>query len=92
MPLLAWSGVPIVERIRIAQIAQLPIAAAAAAVFVIAGDIRWTGAMISALGLASGTLMGMRVGTALAPVILRRASATLMLLTAGTMLVSAFLS
>lgn len=92
MPLLAGSGVPIVERIRIAQVAQLPIAATAAAVFLAAGDIRWTAAAVSALALALGAILGMRLATALAPVVLRRASALLMLATALGMLASAFLS
>jgi len=86
MPLLAWAGVPIVERIRAGQVAQLPIAATAALVFVAAGDIAWTVAAMSALALAAGTLLGMRITTALAPDVLRRAAAILMLLTACSML------
>jgi uncharacterized membrane protein YfcA len=86
MPLLAWAGMPIVERIRAGQVAQLPIAAAAALVFVAAGDIAWTVAAMSALVLAAGTLLGMRITTALAPDALRRAAAILMLLSAASML------
>lgn len=86
MPLLAWAGMPIVERIRAGQVAQLPIAATAALVFVAAGDIAWTVAAMSALALAAGTLLGMRITTALAPDVLRRAAAILMLLSAASML------
>lgn len=86
MPLLAWAGMPIVARIRAGQVAQLPIAATAALVFVAAGDIAWTVAAMSALALAAGTLLGMRITTALAPDVLRRAAAILMLLSAASML------
>lgn len=86
MPLLAWAGVPIVERIRAGQVAQLPIAATATLVFVAAGDIAWTVAAMSALTLAAGTLVGMRITTALAPGVLRRVAAILMLLSAFSML------
>ncbi len=92
MPLLAASGVPIVDRIRLGQVAQLPIAACAAIVFIAAGDIAWSAAAANALVLAAGTLIGMRATTAIAPAVLRRASAVLMLITACSMAASAILS
>lgn len=91
MPLLAWAGIPIVERIRISQVAQLPIAATAAIVFISAGDIAWTVAATSAVALAAGALVGMRLTTALPPLILSKTVAVIMLITAFSMLGSAFL-
>lgn len=90
MPLLALAGVPIFERIRIGQVAQLPIAATAAAVFLSAGDIAWPVAVISALALAAGAVLGMRFTRTFKPTLLSRISAALMLLTAASMLGSAW--
>ena len=89
MPLLAFAGTPIRERIRIGQVAQLPIALTAAIVFGVAGDIGWTVALTSALALAAGVMGGMRVTPRVAPVALRRTAAVLMLATACSMLASA---
>jgi uncharacterized protein len=91
MPLLARSGLPTLERIRIGQVAQLPIAATAAAVFIAAGDIAWTVAAISALSLALGGLVGMRLGLSIAPAALSRIAGILMLLTACSMVASHWL-
>ena len=90
MPLLARAGVPVLDRIRIGQVAQLPIAATAGAVFIAAGDIAWTVAATSALALGAGGLVGMRLGTSIAPAALSRIAAFLMLLTACSMIASAF--
>lgn len=90
MPLLAFSGVPIRERIRAGQVAQLPIALTAALVLVTAGVIAWNVALTSALALAIGVLAGMRVTPRVSPAILARAAALLMLATAAAMLVSTF--
>ena len=91
MPLLAAGGVPIVERIRLGQVAQLPIAACAAIVFLAAGDIAWYTALTAALALAAGTVLGMRATPALAPAVLQKIAATLMLLTACGMAAAAIL-
>lgn len=88
MPMLAWANVPILERIRIGQVAQLPIAATAAVVFIYAGDIAWLVAGISAFALAAGGIVGMRFGMSLPPIVLSRTAACLMLLTACSMLAS----
>jgi uncharacterized protein len=89
MPLLAFAGMPIRERIRVGQVAQLPIAVTAASVFIGAGDIAWTIAATSAVALAAGVLVGMRLTPVVSAVILTRTSALLMLATACSMLVSA---
>lgn len=86
MPLLAWNGTPIRERIRIGRIAQLPIALTAAAVFVAGGDIAWTLAGISAIALGVGVLGGMRLTPRVSPIVLSRTAAALMLATACSML------
>lgn len=88
MPLLALSGVPIRERIRAGQVAQLPIALTAALVLVTAGAIAWSVALTCAVALAIGVLAGMRVTPRVSPTILARVAALLMLATAGAMLVS----
>ena len=89
MPLLALSGVPIRERIRAGQVAQLPIALTAALVLLGAGSIGWSVAATSALALAAGVLAGMRVTPHVAPNVLARTAALLMLATAAAMLASA---
>ena len=88
MPLLALSGVPIRERIRAGQVAQLPIALTAALVLVGAGAVGWRVALTSAVALAVGVLAGMRVTPRVSPGILARTAALLMLATAAAMLVS----
>ena len=87
MPLLAFAGTPIRERIRIGQVAQLPIALTAATVFAVGGDIGWMGAFTSALALAAGVMGGMQLTPRVAPVVLSRTAAVLMLATACSMLV-----
>ena len=86
MPLLAWSGVPIVERIRVSQLAQLPIALTAASVFLAAGDIAWLTVLASAASLAAGALLGMRITAVVKAPVLSRTAGILMLLTACSML------
>ena len=86
MPLLALSGIPIIERIRTSQLAQLPIALTATAVFLTAGDIFWRYAVASAATLAAGALFGMRITPAVRPSTLSKTAGILMLLTACSML------
>jgi uncharacterized protein len=88
MPLLARAGLTIRARIRAAQLAQLPIALTATIVFVLAGDVGWRAAGTSALALATGVLVGMRITPRVAPDLLARTSAWLMLATACAMLAS----
>jgi uncharacterized membrane protein YfcA len=88
MPLLALSGMPIRERIRAGQVAQLPIALTASVVLLSAGAIGWRVAITSAIAVAIGVLAGMRVTPRVAPDILSRTAALLMLATAAAMLVS----
>ena len=89
MPLLAFAGAPIRERIRVGQVAQLPIALTAAIVFAVGGDIAWSVAVASAIALAVGVVGGMRLTPRVAPAVLSRTAAALMLATACTMLASA---
>lgn len=89
MPLLAFAGMPIRERIRVGQVAQLPIALTAAIVFILGGDIAWTAAVTSAAALAVGVLVGMAVTPRVAPIVLSRTAAVLMLATACGMLATA---
>lgn len=89
MPLLAFAGMPIRERIRIGQVAQLPIALTAAIVFIIGGDIAWTAAATSAAALAVGVLGGMALTPRVAPIVLSRTAAVLMLATACSTLAMA---
>ena len=89
MPLLAFAGTPIRERIRVGQVAQLPIALTAAIVFAVGGDIAWSVAVASAIALAVGVVGGMRLTPRVAPAVLSRTAAALMLATACTMLASA---
>lgn len=89
MPLLAFAGTPIRERIRIGQVAQLPIALTAALVFALGGDIAWPAAISSAIALAAGVLCGMQLTPRAAPVLLSRIAAALMIATACGMLASA---
>lgn len=89
MPLLALAGTAIRERIRIGQIAQLPIALTATSVFIAGGDIAWTVGASSALALGAGVMGGMALTPRVAPLVLSRAAALLMLATACSMLASA---
>jgi uncharacterized membrane protein YfcA len=93
MPLLAFAGMPIRERIRVGQVAQLPIALTAAIVFVVGGDIAWTTAATSAAALAVGVLGGMSLTPRVPPIVLSRTAAVLMLATAcGTLAMAVFRS
>jgi uncharacterized membrane protein YfcA len=93
MPLLAFAGMPIRERIRVGQVAQLPIALTATIVFVVGGDIAWTTAATSAAALAVGVLGGMTLTPRVAPVLLSRTAALLMLATAcSTLAIAIFRS
>jgi hypothetical protein len=89
MPLLALTGMPIRERIRAGQVAQLPIALTAALVFVSAGDIGLALAASSALALGVGMAVGMRVTPRVAPTALARVAAMLMIATSLAMLATA---
>lgn len=92
MPLLARGGTGIVERIRVSQVSQLPIAATAAAVFLVAGDIAWMVAMACSAALAVGVVAGMRITLLVTPKVLSRTSAVLMLITGCAMLGSTLLT
>ena len=86
MPLLAWAGLPLRERITLGQVAQVPIALGATLVFAGFGDVPWPLAVASGValcaGLVAGTLFTRRRGIAW----LRRAAALLMIGAAFSML------
>jgi uncharacterized membrane protein YfcA len=87
MPLLAWSGVPVHRRIRLAQVVQLPIAITATAVFVSLGDVPWALAGLSTLAVCLGQLAGTRYSASLQDRDLRRFAALLMLAASGSLVV-----
>jgi len=85
MPLLANAGVPTRERIGIAQVAQLPIAATASIAFLSLGRVPWLLAVQVTLATAAGFVAGIFWARALPQRLLRRTAAVLMLLAAASM-------
>ncbi len=78
MPLLAWRGMSIRERIALAQIAQVPIALGATLAFLSFSEIPWRLALLSSAALCAGMLAGMRFTPLLGAHWLRRVAAVLM--------------
>ena len=78
MPLLAWRGMSIRERIALAQIAQVPIALGATLAFLSFSEIPWRLALLSSAVLCAGMLVGMRFTPLLGAYWLRRVAAVLM--------------
>lgn len=87
MPLLAWAGLPLGERIAIGQVAQVPIALGATLVFAGLGAIPWTLAGACSAALCAGMLASRVVARRVPAAGLRRMSALLMLGAAAAMLV-----
>jgi uncharacterized membrane protein YfcA len=86
MPLLAWSGLPVNRRIRLAQVVQIPIAVAATAVFASLGNIPWLLAAPCGFAVCLGQLAGTRCAVRLRPLALRRFAALLMLAACASVL------
>jgi uncharacterized membrane protein YfcA len=86
MPLLAWFGMPISRRIRVGQVAQLPIALTATLVFLSLGDVPWMLAAICGCTVSLGQLVGMRCSVLLTPRGVSRFAAILMLAASASML------
>jgi uncharacterized membrane protein YfcA len=87
MPLLAWSGLPLRERIVVGQVAQVPIALGATVMFAGLGAIPWSLAVPCSVALCTGMLASRLVAHRVDASWLRRLAAVLMLAAAITMLV-----
>ena len=87
MPLLAWAGLPLRDRIAIGQVAQVPIALGATIMFAGLGAIPWTLAGLCSAALCAGMLASRLVARRVPAAGLRRLSALLLLAAAAAMLV-----
>lgn len=87
MPLLAWAGLAVGERVVIGQVAQVPIALGATLMFAGLGAIPWTLAGLCSAALCAGMLASRLLARRVPPTGLRRLSAVLMLAAAAAMLV-----
>ena len=87
MPLLAWSGLPLRERIVVGQVAQVPIALGATVMFAGLGAIPWSLAVACSLALCAGMIASRLVAHRIEAGWLRRLAAVLMLGAAVAMLV-----
>ncbi|MEO5701906.1 MAG: sulfite exporter TauE/SafE family protein [Casimicrobiaceae bacterium] len=89
MPLLAWLGLPIRQRIVLGQIAQVPIALGATLAFLSLREVPLRLAAFTSLALCAGLLVGALTTPAVGAHWLRRVAALLMLGAAASMLVKA---
>ena len=87
MPLLAWAGLPLRDRIAIGQVAQVPIALGATLMFAGLGAIPWTLAGLCSAALCAGMLVSRLLARRVPAAGLRRLSALLLLAAAAAMLV-----
>lgn len=90
IPILALLGVEVHRRVRIAQVAQIPIGVAALLTYATLADVPWQRAAQSAVALGLGTIAGICAARRIPSGRLRRASAVLMLLASGYMATTAF--
>ena len=88
MPMLAWAGLALRERVALAQVAQIPIALGATLAFASFGDVPWTLAAGSSLALCAGLVGGALLARRLEVRGLRRLAAVLMWCAAGFMLLT----
>ncbi len=86
LPLLAWAGMPLRERIALAQVAQIPIALGATLMFASLGDVPWLLAAWSSLALCTGLALGIALAPRAGVTWLRRLAALLMIGAATAML------
>lgn len=86
MPLLAWAGLALRERVALAQVAQIPIALGATLAFASFGDVPWKLAAESSAALCAGLVLGAGATRRLDPGLLRRLAAVLMWGAAAAML------
>ena len=89
MPLLASIGMPLSQRVTVAQIAQIPIALGATLGFVTLADVPWRLAGFATLALCVGLVAGHFVSRRIRVSWLRRTAAMLMLAAAASMLATA---
>ncbi len=89
MPLLAWTGMGLHDRVALAQVAQIPIALGATLAFASLGDVPWRLAAACGAALCVGLAMGMRTARRVEPPLLRRLAAVLMIAAAVAMLIQA---
>ena len=87
MPLLAWTGLGLHERVALAQVAQIPIALGATLAFAGFGEVPWRLAAACSAALCVGLAVGMRSARRVEPPLLRRLAAVLMIAAAAAMLV-----
>lgn len=90
IPILALLGVDVHRRVRIAQVAQIPIGVAALLTYATLQDVPWRLAAPCAVALGLGTLVGIRAVRRVPSARLRRTSAILMLLASAYMAKTAF--
>lgn len=87
MPLLAWAGLALRERVALAQVAQIPIALGATIAFASFGEVPWKLAGASSAALCAGLVLGAGATRRLDAGLLRRLAAVLMWGAAAAMLV-----
>jgi len=85
MPLLAWAGLALRDRIAIGQVAQVPIALGATLMFAGLGAIPWRLAALCSAALCVGMLASRLLARRVPAAGLRRVSAVLMLAAAAAM-------
>lgn len=87
MPLLAWAGMALRDRVALAQVAQIPIALGATIAFASFGDVPWKLAAGSSLALCAGLVAGALLTRRMEARGLRRLAAVLMWCAATFMVV-----
>lgn len=78
MPMLAWAGLALRERVALAQVAQIPIALGATLAFASFGEVPWALAAGSSLALCAGLVGGALLARRVQARGLRRLAAVLM--------------
>ncbi|OWT59204.1 sulfite exporter TauE/SafE family protein [Candidimonas nitroreducens] len=86
MPMLAWAGLQLPERVALAQVAQIPVALGATLAFVSFGEVPWTLTAISSAALCCGLVGGMLLARRIKAGRLRRLAAILMWCAAAVMM------
>jgi hypothetical protein len=89
MPMLAWAGLALRERVALAQVAQIPIAVGATLAFASFGDVPWALAAGSSLALCVGLVGGALLARRVQARGLRRLAAVLMWCAAAFMILKA---
>ena len=90
IPILSLLGVDVRRRVRIAQVAQIPIGVAALLTYAMVTDVPWKLATQTAAALGIGALAGIYAGRRMPAAGLRRAAALLMLAASAYMAAKVF--